>query len=142
MIVKNIYDKVADIMDSLTGAGQPLAKAYSYPEAKPDLFPCSIMDLSAEILQEDLASRTKWLTVNVIVRVIMRQKNTEQATLQRIDILDLILDRFRDSDVYDDLGGVADIADISSVTPIFVVDSEQLFGFDIVVTAKKVVSVN
>lgn len=143
-MIKEIYEKVNDIMDSLVGENQPLAVVYGYPEAQPDLFPCAMMDVDAGITQEDLASHAKWLTVNIIVRVLIRQQNMQAVTEQRMEIMDAVIQRFTEPDVFDDLGGVADIMDIPTIEPIFIASQadQPLFGFDIIVRARKVMVVS
>lgn len=140
-MIKTIFQKVVDIMEGLQGDGQPFAVVYGYPEAKPSLFPCALMDVDAGMRQEDLASHVKWLTVNVIVRILIRQKNAEAATLQRLELMDSVISRFTESDVFDDLDGTADIMDITAMEPIFFTGDQPLFGFDMVISAKKIMSV-
>lgn len=142
-MIKEIFEKISSTFDTIAGVGQVIAVVYDYPESNPVAFPCVVMDWSSGTKQEDSASRTKLLTVNVICRVLMRQKNSQLATQARIDISDAILTRFTAVDVFDDLGGVADFFDITSIDPVFINSQadQPLFGFDVVFTAKKIMSV-
>lgn len=139
-MIKTIFEKVVEVMETLKGTGQPLAEVYGYPEPSPQLFPCAIMDISGGLTQEDTSSMSKWLTVNVVVRVMIRQRNAQEATLLRLDIMDKVIEAFTTEDVVDDLGGVCDLLDIPSIEPLFVAGSsdQPLFGFDIIISAKKV----
>ena len=108
-------------------------------EDNPTSFPCAIMDVEDGMKQEDVASQTKIFTTNIIVRVLIRQKNAEAATLSRLSIIDDILEAFTTKENIDDLDGVADMADVVSVSPMFVMSNstQPLFGFDVIISAKK-----
>jgi len=142
-MTKDIYLKIVEIVESLKGTGEPLAEVYGYPESHPTLFPCVIMD-SEGGSSNDISSNSKFITVNVVIRVLLRQRNASEATLQRLDIIDAFFARFYNSDNIDDLDGVADIVDIPTFTTMFIIGTadQPLFGFDIIITAKKVLRAN
>jgi len=139
-VIQPIFDAVAEAMQELTGSGQPLAVVYPYPEGQPEQFPCAIMDVEAGMSQSDIHSHSKMLSVNVIVRVLMRQKNTEEATQLRMSIMDSVIAKFTESDLIDDLGGACNLMDVASIEPIFIAQTadQPLFGFDLTIVAKKV----
>lgn len=143
-MIKDIFEKVVEIMETLKGTGEPLSEVYGYPESHPTLFPCAIMDVDAGMTTEDYSSMTKNVTVNVIVRILIRQRNAQEATLHRLDIIDSLLTRFTTTENIDDLDGVADIVDITSIEPMFVAGAadQPFFGFDVVITAKKLLRAN
>ena len=139
-MIKDIYNRAVEVMTQLKGTGQPLAEVYGYPEGSPQLFPCAIMDIEGGMTQEDTSSMSKWLSAKIIIRVLIRQKNAEVATIQRLEIMDAVLAKFTTTQYIDDLGGVCDLLDISAIEPMFIsgTSEQPLFGFDIILTAKKV----
>lgn len=127
-----VYDKIVEIMQELTGTGQPFAAVYAYPNASAEVFPFAIVDVERGS-QSDEASNKKILKQNFIIRCLFRQKSTEAATEQRIRAMGLVVEKFTESGRADYLENTVHAMDIVSIDPFVVSGSDEpIFGFDMI----------
>lgn len=134
--LETTYAKIVEVMETLTGSGQPLVAVYAYPNASADLFPFAIVDIE-QGSQEDESSNLKILKQNFIVRCLFRQKSTEAATIQRIETLGLLIEKFTESGIADYLDNTVLGMDLTKIDPFVVSGSDQpIFGFDVIIQCR------
>lgn len=130
------YAKIVEVMEELTGTGQPFLAVYAYPNANAELFPFAIVDIE-QGSQSDESSNMKILRQNFIIRCLFRQKSTEAATIQRIQALGLVIEKFTEAGIADYLDDTVLGMDLIKIDPFTVSGSDQpIFGFDIVVQCR------
>ena len=134
---KTVKDQIVTVLETLKGTGKPLKNVFGYPEPSPQEYPCAIVHF-AEATEERLDTASNFTTVKFVIRVILREKNTEDANDQRLDILDSIYSAFRSPTYIDTLGGVCQKFDFGSTTMLNASEDQPIFGFDLIVQAGKI----
>jgi hypothetical protein len=141
-MIKELHTEIVSIMEELKGDGQPFADIFPYPVASPKLFPFAIIDIDTGNSQADEASNLKVLNVNFIIRCLFRQQNSENATVQRLEVLDQVLAKFTEDGKADYLNGKAIKMDIKSILPFAIDTADQpVFGFDLVLACQTLMEV-
>jgi hypothetical protein len=140
-MIKEIYDEVVSIMNTMKGANQPFVDVYGYNQPKQDTFPFANVILSEGNVQEDQSSNLKTLNSTISIICGFQQENTMQASIQRITVLDLVLEKFTDDGIANYLNNKVYQMDLNY--ELFeTTDSEQpIFGFIINLDCKNTMSI-
>lgn len=134
--VATIHAKLVEIMETLTGSGQPLNAVYGYAIPTQRLFPFAVIDMDKGS-QTDEASKTKLVTQDFIIRVLFQQTGEEDATNTRIEVLDTVLEKFTEEGIADYLDDTVIGMDLTSWQAFAVDAGEQyVIGFDVVVSCR------
>lgn len=135
----SVKAKLKTILDTLTGGGQPLQIAYSWPNPSPRAFPCATITNLEGSAEKRFDTATNEVKMRFAINVFIRDKNT-QANHDLLDtIADLVMDAIRTSG--DTLGGTVDIFDIESLTFATVSAEEQEIAslqFEMIVVATSI----
>lgn len=134
---KTVKDSIVTILNTITGSTKPLKVVFGYMEPQPSQYPCALVRVvnGAEIR---LDSASNFLTMDFVVRVLIREKNTQAAEDQRLDLMTNVVAAFRSTANVDTLGGIVEKFDVQAITPIDINEPEPAFGFDLILSASKI----
>ncbi len=136
MIHKDIKDKLVTILTTLTGNNKPLQAVFGYGEPSPQQYPCvKVQWVGGSETRMDNASNE--LIMDFHIRVYLREKNTQGAEDQRLDLVTSIHDALRTSANVDTLGGLVHKVEITSESALNVNEEQPVFGFDMNLQVKK-----
>lgn len=128
-MIKEVYEEVVSIMETLTGDGQPFVAVYGYKNPAMDVFPIAIVDLSGGATQDHFSSNVKNLNGEIVIACLFRQKQTEASNIQRMEALEAVINKFTEEGIANYLNDTTEKMDLSY--ELFVTDSAEqpIFGF-------------
>lgn len=135
----SVKTKLKAILDTLTGGGQPLQVAYSWPNPAPRAFPCATISVLEGSSEKRFDTATNEVKMRFAIRVFIRAINTQANYDLRDTIADQIMDAIRTSG--DTLGGTVDIFDIESISFLeATVDEQEIASlqFEMIVVATSI----
>lgn len=134
---KTVKDSIVTILGTVAGTTKPLKVVFGYMEPSPSQYPCAMVRVvnGAEIR---LDTASNFLTMDFVVRVLIREKNTQAAEDQRLDLMTSIVAVFRSTANVDTLGGIVEEFHVQAITPIDVNEDQPAFGFDLLLSASKI----
>lgn len=139
---KSTKNKLVAVLEELTGDNQPLVKVYGYFEPSPQQYPVAMVFVYDGNAETRLDSHSNWLTAVFVIKVQLRVKNSETVENQRLDLIDSVLDKLRSASNIDTLGGTVEKFDVLNILPFDTEADQPLIGFDVVVSASKLVSIS
>ncbi len=135
---KDLKTKLVSVLSTITGDNKPLKAVYGYMEPSRQSYPCALVRVAGGSQEIRLDSDSNELVMEFVIRVIIREKNTEAVEDQRLDLIDSVLGAFRTTANVDTLNGLVEKFDIASITPLDINEDQPVFGFDILVQASKI----
>lgn len=136
-----INTAIYDILDLLDGSGGTLNKIYSYPEPKPDGYPCAFPILAGVRSEKIMDTKDNYIAIDFVVRVQVKDENNQTTYNLLLTLLQEVMAEFRKDDHFT-LGGKVERLDVSPKVDIRRTgDSETpVLFFDLIVTAYQLVS--
>ena len=135
---KEVKDRLVTILGTITGTSQPLKATFGYMNPSPELYPCALVRVQGASQEIRLDTASNLLTMEFVVRVLIREKNTPPAEDQRLTLMTAVTAVFRSAANVDTLAGLVEKFDIISITTIDINEDQPAFGFDLVLQASKI----
>lgn len=135
---KTVKDKIVTILTTKTGVGQPLQEVYGYMNPSPQNYPVAMVRIAGASSEQRLDTASNVLTMQFVVRVLIREKNSQTTEDLRLDLMTALTDVFRTASNVDTLQGIVEKFDVSEILPIDVNEDQPAFGFDLILIASKI----
>lgn len=135
---KTVKDKIVTILNTKKGVGQPLQEVYGYMNPSPQNYPVAMVRVTGASSEVRLDTSSNVLAMQFVVRVLLREKNSQTAEDLRLDLMTALTDVFRTSANVDTMQGIVEKFDLSEIVPIDVNEDQPAFGFDLILIASKI----
>lgn len=135
---KTVKDKIVTILTTIKGSGLPLKEVYGYMNPSPQNYPVAMVRVVGVSNEVRLDTASNELTMQFVVRVLIREKNSQTAEDQRLDLMTSLTDVFRLAANVDTLQGIVEKFDVSEIVPIDINEDQPAFGFDLNLIASKI----
>lgn len=135
---KTVKDKIVAILTTKKGTGQPLQEVFGYMNPSPQNYPVALVRVAGVSTEQRLDTASDVLIMQFVVRVLIREKNSQAAEDLRLDLMTTFTDLFRTSSNIDTLQGIVEKFDMSEIVPIDISEDQPAFGFDLILIASKI----
>lgn len=135
--IREIVDKLYDVVSEISGPGQPLQTVYKRLRAASQQFPYACVDIFEESTSVRFDTSSNENVYSFIIRVVLLDQNSQDDADLRVDIADAVVDKLNSSNVVDTLGGTVCRLDYRGPLPYYEPSlfEQPVMGFDIIVSA-------
>lgn len=137
-MLKTVKDKIVEIFTALSGDGQPLKAVFGYAEPMPQQYPCAMILWNNKAAEERLDSMSNYVPFSFVARVLIREKNDQDAEEKVMELADALTDSLRTTANIDTLQGLVEAFEIGEAQRIHSNEDQPVFGFDLILTGRKI----
>lgn len=141
-MIKTVKDKIVEIFGALAGDNKPLKAVFAYGQPIPKQYPCAMIIWNNRGPEERLDSASNYVPFSFIARVLVREKNDQASEEQVMDLADSLTDALRTVQNIDTLQGLVQSFEIGEAQRLHANEDQPVFGFDLLLTGRKIKSIS
>lgn len=124
MTINDINAKIKEVIDELTGTGQPLAVVYDYYKPDPKQYPVAMIEWDGPGRVERLDQASNYEQHRFSITVMLKEDFNSAAAQKRRTIGEQVIQKFNASSTVDTLRGTVERLDVTAISPLRTTDSE------------------